>query len=667
MKRCPECRRDYYDDTLLYCLDDGNALLEGPASGDEPATAILTVHENDPATATLQPSTLADRNTPGRPAEASAKRKSLVAVLATVAIVAAGFAVYRYALQGKTATEHFKNVNLSRVTAEGAVESATISPDGKYIAYTLEESGKRSLWTKHLGTESRIQIVAPVEAISMFASAFSPDGGYVYYTRQDDQYPKGALYSVPVLGGTSRKIVNDVSQPVAVSRDGKQIVFGRYKLTNTDDHIMLVNSDGTKERLLVTVREPEYLQGSAAAWSPDSKMIGIGFGALVSHAPGQSPVYKMNVAVIPIENPQFRTITTGNWAHVGSLAWLGDGSGLVFVAGEYRFGARQIWQCSYPSGETRRVTNDLNSYDFDSLSLTADDRSIIAVQKHPVSQIWVLPDGDSSRARPIAGRRNVQDGRQGLDWTPDGRLVFDSGTGSNSSIWIMKADGSEAKQLTEGNSDDFGPDVSPDGRHIIFGSIRKGFQVWRMDIDGGNHGQITHGAGTPTFSYSPDGRWIVFNPYLGGIFKMPADGGEPIEVVAEGPLVYPQVSPVGDLLAYMVSDKDTKHPTIVVIKLDGGEIVRTFHLPVSSGTGYFESLSYRGFHWAPQGDGIIYIDTKEGVSNLWRQPLAGGPAKQITDFKTDRIYTFAYASDGRTLALARGSDTPDTVLITDVR
>ena len=54
MKRCPECRRDYYDDTLLYCLDDGNALLEGPAksepgavatgfldSVDEPETAIL--------------------------------------------------------------------------------------------------------------------------------------------------------------------------------------------------------------------------------------------------------------------------------------------------------------------------------------------------------------------------------------------------------------------------------------------------------------------------------------------------------------------------------------------------------------------------------------------------------------------------------------------------
>ena len=40
MKRCPECRRDYYDDSLLYCLDDGSALLEGPGQ-ERVATAIL--------------------------------------------------------------------------------------------------------------------------------------------------------------------------------------------------------------------------------------------------------------------------------------------------------------------------------------------------------------------------------------------------------------------------------------------------------------------------------------------------------------------------------------------------------------------------------------------------------------------------------------------------
>ena len=42
MKRCPECRRDYSDETLNYCLDDGSPLLDGPASADEPATAIFS-------------------------------------------------------------------------------------------------------------------------------------------------------------------------------------------------------------------------------------------------------------------------------------------------------------------------------------------------------------------------------------------------------------------------------------------------------------------------------------------------------------------------------------------------------------------------------------------------------------------------------------------------
>ncbi|HEX6126413.1 MAG TPA: tetratricopeptide repeat protein [Pyrinomonadaceae bacterium] len=52
MKRCPECRRDYTDETLNYCLDDGNALVGGPASMDERATAILhsTAQPGDPAT-----------------------------------------------------------------------------------------------------------------------------------------------------------------------------------------------------------------------------------------------------------------------------------------------------------------------------------------------------------------------------------------------------------------------------------------------------------------------------------------------------------------------------------------------------------------------------------------------------------------------------------------
>jgi TolB-like protein len=64
MKRCPECRRDYYDDTLLYCLDDGNALLEGPARS-EPGAVATGFPSDEPQTAILH-STAASGEAPTR-------------------------------------------------------------------------------------------------------------------------------------------------------------------------------------------------------------------------------------------------------------------------------------------------------------------------------------------------------------------------------------------------------------------------------------------------------------------------------------------------------------------------------------------------------------------------------------------------------------------------
>ena len=58
MKRCPECRRDYYDDTLIYCLDDGNTLLEGPAHFESRAVVGTSNTNEEPATAILSESSV---------------------------------------------------------------------------------------------------------------------------------------------------------------------------------------------------------------------------------------------------------------------------------------------------------------------------------------------------------------------------------------------------------------------------------------------------------------------------------------------------------------------------------------------------------------------------------------------------------------------------------
>src|SRR6187399_21059 len=104
MKRCPECRRDYFDDSLLYCLDDGSALLEGPASVDEPKTAIFreTVPPNETQTrAQIHDATdqtvLLPTQAGLQPVERrQLDKRLLLAPIALAAFALAGFGGFRY-------------------------------------------------------------------------------------------------------------------------------------------------------------------------------------------------------------------------------------------------------------------------------------------------------------------------------------------------------------------------------------------------------------------------------------------------------------------------------------------------------------------------------------------------------------------------------------------
>jgi Tol biopolymer transport system component len=431
--------------------------------------------------------------------------------------------------------------------------------------------------------------------------------------------------------------------------------------------LLVANADGSNEHSLVKVREPDWLSGASAAWSPDGKLLAVGYGSKARDPSLPADSYTMNIGVVSLANPALKPITSRGWPYIGNVAWFSDGSSAAFIARDQRLSPLQIWQASYPDGEARRLTNDLNSYDYYSLTLTTDARALVAIQNDPASNIWVAPNSDASRARKVTSGRNVQEGHYGLAWTPDGKLVYDSDVKSKASLWIVNEDGSDPKALTDGAADDFMPEVSPDGRYVVFASSRNTFQIWRMDIDGGNPKQLTHETGAPTCSISPDGRSVIYSLFLGGIFKVSIEGGSPIELVAKGNLRYPQISPDGKLLAYAFDDEQTKRPKIAVIEFEGGAPVKTFDLPVTTGTSFYESSFYHGFHWSPDGRALIYINTLSGVSNLWRQPLDGGAAKQITDFKSDLIYNFSYSRDGQDLALARGSHTRDAVLISDVK
>jgi eukaryotic-like serine/threonine-protein kinase len=581
--------------------------------------------------------------------EIKLNKKIIIAAFVLIVFAGAAFVIYQYALKPKPAPAHFARVKLTRITTEGNLQGVAVSPDGKYIAYTLLVDGKYSLWTKHLATDSRVQIVAPAEAIAMTPHFFSHDGGYVFYYRQDAQNPQGALFQVAVLGGAPKKVLTRVDSTIDLSPDGKQLAFLRFKPgASEQSELWVANADGTNERRLRAFSEPEFFNGYGVAWSPDAKLVAVDYG---SEEGGEH----MTVAVVAVADGTFRVITTQRWAGVGRSAWFADGSGIAVIARESALDDLQIWQVSYPEGAARRITNDLNSYGVFSLTLTADSRTLVALHLETTANIWIAPDGDAKRARAVTSRKGVQD--RGCEWTPDGHVVFTSNVGGGNRLWLMNADGTGQKPLTDARDLAGEAQVSPDGRYIFFTSLRsRTRQVWRMDIDGSHPKQLTEGAGVPHFSLTPDGGWVIYNLWTPGIWKGSVEGGTPIKVsdaIARGPAV----SPDGKLLAYYAEDEHTKRKRFVVVRFDDGAPFKTFDLPVTA--------SEEVWRWSPDSRALVYTDTQGGVSNLWRLPLDGSRPMQISDFKSETIRYFSYSRDGRQLALSRGNITRDAVLIVD--
>ena len=136
MKRCPECRKDYVDDSLLYCLDDGTPLVQGVVG--EPQTAILHSTEPQGEAATraqifttdqtaVLPSGIADVPTPK-----AFDKRLLLAALALAAIVLGGFFGYRY----------FNSADTDQVNSIAVLpfENRSGSSDTDYLSDGLADS-----------------------------------------------------------------------------------------------------------------------------------------------------------------------------------------------------------------------------------------------------------------------------------------------------------------------------------------------------------------------------------------------------------------------------------------------------------------------------------------------------------------------------------------------
>ena len=270
--------------------------------------------------------------------------------------------------------------------------------------------------------------------------------------------------------------------------------------------------------------------------------------------------------------------------------------------------------------------------------------------------MWVAERGDINQIKQIAiGENHVY---LRVAWTPDRKIVFPSTATGYRELWIMEADGTGQKQLTFDKGNNMLPSVSPDGRFILFTSDRAGeANIWKINIDGTNPMQLTKGKQNFGPRSSPDSKWVLYISNDSGketIWRVPIDGGE-AQPVVDAPSAGPDVSPDGKLIACWLQVSPDGPRKIGIVSWEDGKTIKTFEpMPQAA-------LPPR---WTSDGKALIYAATNKGVSNLWKQPVDGGPAEQITDFKSETILGFDWAKDD-SLVCSRGYTFRDAVLISD--
>ena len=584
------------------------------------------------------------------------KRHKVGVLLALALFIIAGVGVAYLLYQWTRTKPPSSTMKIARITNTGKTSNAAISPDGKYVVYSMAAAGRQSLWLGQVAISSDVQILPPAE-VEYGGLTFSQDGNLVYYVIQKPGEPlSGVLYQAASLGGgAQRKLLTNVHSAVTLSPDGKQLAFVRkYPRSPIGDSLMVADVDGTDEKTLFTLKQPDLFGQSAPAWSPDGKIIACG-------RQNYSGTFYTSVIGVRVADGAETPISSQRWAglSIGRLAWMADGSGLVFTVPDGPGNPSQIWHLPYPEGEARRIVTDLDGYS--DVTTNAASSILATVRTNRVVNIWVTPIEDVGSAKQITSGEAREDGANGIDWTPDGRIVFRSAAGGEN-IWIMAADGTGIKQLVAGGTF---PKISADGHYVVWAraTANSVLQIWRMDLDGGNERQLTEIGGSGTFfpRLSPDGKWVVYGNVPDGgshsLWKVSIDGGTPIQLTNH-PTWVPNVSPDGKLIACTSLDQSSGQWKLAVIPFEGGLPIKTFEV-----TGSYN----RPLLWTPDGRAIAYIQTSAGVSNIWAQPIDGGSPKQLTDFKDHRIFNFAWSRDGKKLALSRGLINSDVVLISNFR
>ncbi|HEV2718522.1 MAG TPA: protein kinase [Thermoanaerobaculia bacterium] len=564
----------------------------------------------------------------------------LVPVAIAIVVVVAAAAVF-IALRVRRTTAPIVP-QLHRLTSAGDVITASISPDGKLLAYVHSNEAGQSLWLRQLATQQDLQLVPPAR-VGFWGHAFTPDGNAVVFGQKGRAIRAGSFFRVSTLGGTPEHLLDGIDSPPSFSPDGTRMTYTRADFPKVGESaLMIAASDGSGARPLATRRYPDVFAPvffGGPSWSPDGKTI-------VTAVMRTGQAKGTDLWAFDVRSGAGRPLTDGAWYVLGQAAWLPDMSGIV-VTGDRETDvppSQRLWFVPYPSGRPRPVTNDLLSYRMPTIS--ADGRSLVAVGANVDAQLWTVPLTPGAPPRKISHNRVAL---KGVSYAPDGRIVFVCPNEEHQDLWIANADGSQQMQLTHSRYGAMFPSAFRGGIAYL-GTSLDGTELRVTGFDRGSDRVVLRGADWTSIAASPDGQWIAYSVNR-RLWKVRADGRGATQLF-DLPVDAMAFSPDGTRMAVFFDDRGTLK--VGVLSAAGG--AATWSMP----------LDYRttpgGLHWTPDGNALLTDDYALDRRNIWKITFDGRTEK-LTELEGEEAYMFDIAPDGKSLAVARGRLTRDAILI----
>ncbi len=394
----------------------------------------------------------------------------------------------------------------------------------------------------------------------------------------------------------------------------------------------------------------DWFEFHGPSWSPDGKLIAVGKRKLNSMG------YSNGISVINMagkETPLVNRLA----GEVARMLWLQDGTGLVYSATtNIGVAGNQIWFVSYPGGEISRITNDLNWYGQISLGVTADSSTIVTVQEVPHFNLWVS-SGAYHDARQIT--QGGDDGLSGVSVGRD-RIAYTSAESGVGGISVTDMNGASVVQASPPGKPAESPAISADGRYVAFSLLSdKDVNVWTANSDGSNLRQLTSGSADLQPAFCVVNSFVYYMHWNEGkvhLFRVPFGGGKP-EQLSNLQIQNAAVSHGGDRILIQYFDEKSSDWRVGILSAVDGKLLQTPDI----------TLVTQGFPgWSPDDKSVLYGETHNGVTNLWKLPIDGGTPTQFTHFTSEQILNSAITSDG-TLVMGRGHFQSDAILIHNFR